>query len=154
MAKLNWNADRRRQIVESHRREAVIRFMDGIIEARTGPVIPDPVKRRKQRRPVVKPVRTQKPKSRKQRRVKPQPVRKDRVVERREEMLACNTFLDHLMFGGQTARQIIGRRVSPKIAGVNDLRTLTCGSFIYTAKPSDSERTAFQLFGVSAEDVV
>ncbi|MFZ6761410.1 hypothetical protein [Pseudoroseomonas sp. WGS1072] len=47
-----------------------------------------------------------------------------------------------------------GRRVSPKIAGENGLRNLTCGTFIYSAKPSQREREALSLFGISFDEVV
>ena len=49
---------------------------------------------------------------------------------------------------------MVGQRVSPRIAGENGLRHLTCATFIYSAKPSRNEQVAFEHFGISYEEVV
>jgi len=49
---------------------------------------------------------------------------------------------------------LVGKKVSPKIAGSNDYKDLTCGTFIYTAKPSQAEERVFDWFGISREEVI
>ena len=49
---------------------------------------------------------------------------------------------------------LVGKKVSPRIAGSNDYKDLTCGTFIYTAKPSQAEERVFDWFGISREEVI
>jgi hypothetical protein len=48
----------------------------------------------------------------------------------------------------QKREEMVGKWVSPKIAGENGLRHLTCGTFIYSAKPSDAEIETLKIFNI------
>lgn len=49
---------------------------------------------------------------------------------------------------------MIGTKVSPKIAGSNDYKDITCGTFIYTSKPSGAEERVLGMFDITRDQII
>lgn len=47
-----------------------------------------------------------------------------------------------------------GEKLQPKVCGSDAYKHITCASFIYTAKPSAAEEKAFELYGITRNEII